>query len=45
MRRLALILLTLWTFLLYGKWITDTLTGYKIYPRSFFSRVEVVTRG
>jgi glycosyltransferase involved in cell wall biosynthesis len=41
----ANLLLTLWTFLLYGKWITDTLTGYKIYPREFFSRVEIVTRG
>jgi len=41
----ANLLLTLWTFLLYGRWITDTLTGYKIYPREFFSRVEIVTRG
>jgi dolichol-phosphate mannosyltransferase len=42
---LANILLTLWTFLLYGRWITDTLTGYKIYPREFFSRVSIVTKG
>ena len=42
---MANLLLTLWTFLLYGRWITDTLTGYKIYPREFFSRVEIVTRG
>ena len=42
---LANILLTLWTFLLYGKWITDMLTGYKIYPRAFFSTVEIITRG
>ncbi len=42
---LANVLLTLWTFLWYGKWITDTLTGYKIYPRSFFSQVDVVTQG
>lgn len=41
----ANVLLTLWTFLLYGKWITDMLTGYKIYPREFFSRVEIITRG
>jgi glycosyltransferase involved in cell wall biosynthesis len=41
----ANVLLTLWTFLLYGRWITDTLTGYKIYQRDFFSQVEIVTRG
>ncbi len=41
----ANVLLTLWTFLLYGRWITDLLTGYKIYPREFFSKVEIVTRG
>jgi dolichol-phosphate mannosyltransferase len=41
----ANVLLTLWTFLLYGRWITDTLTGYKIYPRSFFAEVPIVTRG
>jgi dolichol-phosphate mannosyltransferase len=41
----ANVLLTMWTFLLYGKWITDTLTGYKIYPRGFFSEVEILTRG
>jgi hypothetical protein len=38
-------LLTMWTFLLYGRWITDTLTGYKIYPREFFSTNSVVTHG
>jgi dolichol-phosphate mannosyltransferase len=42
---MANVLLTGWTFLLYGKWITDMLTGYKIYPRDLFSRVEIVTRG
>jgi dolichol-phosphate mannosyltransferase len=42
---MANVLLSLWTFLLYGKWITDMLTGYKIYPREFFSRVDIVTRG
>lgn len=41
----ANVLLALWTFILYGKWITDMLTGYKIYPREFFSHVEIVTRG
>jgi dolichol-phosphate mannosyltransferase len=42
---IANVLLTVWTFMLYGKWITDTLTGYKIYPRNFFSQVDVVTHG
>jgi glycosyltransferase involved in cell wall biosynthesis len=41
----ANVLLTLWTWLLYGKWITDTLTGYKIYPREIFLRTKIVTRG
>ena len=41
----ANLLLTLWTFLLYGKWITDMLTGYRIYPRRVFSRIDVVTTG
>lgn len=42
---LANVVLTVWTALLYGKWITDTLTGYKIYPRQFFSNVPIVTHG
>jgi dolichol-phosphate mannosyltransferase len=42
---LANVVLAVWTFLLYGKWISDVLTGYKIYPRDFFSRVEIVTHG
>jgi glycosyltransferase involved in cell wall biosynthesis len=39
---LAGVLLTGWTFLLYGRFITDTLTAYKLYPthvlRSFVVR-------
>jgi dolichol-phosphate mannosyltransferase len=38
-------LLTLWTFALYGTWITDTLTGYKLYPRQVFDWMNVKTRG
>ncbi len=29
---LAGVLLPAWTFLLYGRWISDTLTAYKLYP-------------
>jgi dolichol-phosphate mannosyltransferase len=33
------------TFALYGVWLTDTLTGYKLYPRAAFERIAIVTRG
>jgi len=33
------------TFLLYGIWISDTLTAYKLYPRSVFSWMKVKTHG
>jgi len=33
------------TFLLYGRWITDTLTGYKLYPTSFLKSIAVRTTG
>ena len=39
------VLLSLVTFLLYGRWITDMLTGYKIYPRSFLNSITVKTAG
>ncbi len=42
---IAGVLLTLWTFLLYGKWITDTLTAYKIYPADFFKKYQMKTKG
>jgi glycosyltransferase involved in cell wall biosynthesis len=42
---IAGVLLSLWTALLYGKWISDTLTAYKIYPRKFFEGVEIKTHG
>jgi len=42
---LAGALLTLWTFLLYGKWITDTLTAYKLYPTGPLKAMQVKTNG
>jgi len=42
---IAGVVLTCWTFLLYGKWITDTLTAYKLYPASVLKSMRVVTRG
>ena len=37
--------LTLLYFMLFGRWITDSLTGYKLYPREFLRRIEVRTDG
>jgi dolichol-phosphate mannosyltransferase len=37
--------LSLLCALLYGRWITDLLTGYKIYPSDFLRSVEVKTAG
>ena len=37
--------LTLWTWLLYGKWITDTLTAYKLYPAPAVRAMRVRTSG
>ena len=42
---LAGMLLTFWTFLLYGKWITDTLTAYKIYPAHILRDFTIKTHG
>jgi dolichol-phosphate mannosyltransferase len=42
---LAGALLSCWTFLLYGVWLSDTLTGYKLYPRAFFRNLKIETRG
>lgn len=42
---LAGVLLTLWTFLLYGKWISDTLTAYKLYPAASIKNFSIKTRG
>jgi dolichol-phosphate mannosyltransferase len=37
--------LTLWTFLLYRRWITDTLTAYKLYPARAVKEMKLKTRG
>ena len=42
---LAGALLTLWTFLLYGRWITDTLTAYKLYTGEAIRRMRIETKG
>jgi dolichol-phosphate mannosyltransferase len=39
------VLLTLWTFLMYGRWITDTLTAYKLYPAGPVKNMKLQTRG
>ncbi len=41
----ANLLLTLVTFFLYGKWVTDTLTGYKVYPRKMVQNFHIKTKG
>jgi dolichol-phosphate mannosyltransferase len=42
---LAGVVLSCWTAILYFKWISDTLTAYKIYPRSAFNTMQVKTYG
>lgn len=42
---IAGVLLTCWTFLLYGRWITDTLTAYKLYPAGILKNMKLKTRG
>lgn len=42
---LAGIFLTLFVFLLFGRWITDTLTGYKIYPTDIIRKMDIMTHG
>jgi glycosyltransferase involved in cell wall biosynthesis len=37
--------LTLWAFLIYGRWITDTLTAYKLYPAKPVKEMKLQTRG
>jgi hypothetical protein len=39
------VLLTLWTALVYGRWITDTLTAYKLYPAQAVKKMEIRTSG
>lgn len=38
-------LLTFWTWLLYWRWISDTLTAYKLYPSSIVKNMRVRTHG
>jgi glycosyltransferase involved in cell wall biosynthesis len=38
-------LLTIWTWMLYGKWITDTLTAYKLYPAAAVRAMNIRTSG
>jgi dolichol-phosphate mannosyltransferase len=42
---LAGVLLTLWTALMYGRWITDTLTAYKLYPGPAVKAMRLRTSG
>ncbi len=42
---LANICLSVWTFLLYGHYLTDTLTGYKVYPRKVLQGFTIQTYG
>ncbi|HYL73938.1 MAG TPA: glycosyltransferase family 2 protein [Bryobacteraceae bacterium] len=42
---LAGIILSLWTALLYARWITDTLTAYKLYPAQVLKAMKLETRG
>ncbi len=42
---LAGVILSLWTALLYGRWITDTLTAYKLYPAPTLKSMKLETRG
>ena len=42
---LAGALLSLWTLLLYGRWISDTLTAYKLYPAPFIKSLKLETSG
>jgi dolichol-phosphate mannosyltransferase len=41
----ACVLLTLWTMLTYGRWITDTLTAYKLYPAGAVKSMKLRTHG
>jgi glycosyltransferase involved in cell wall biosynthesis len=42
---LAGALLTMWTALVYGHWITDTLTAYKLYPAQIVKNLKLKTSG
>jgi dolichol-phosphate mannosyltransferase len=42
---LAGALLSAWTLLWYGRWISDTLTAYKLYPAPFLKKLKLETSG
>jgi dolichol-phosphate mannosyltransferase len=42
---IAGVFLSIWVFILYGRWITDTLTAYKIYPRNIFQEMDIISQG
>lgn len=42
---MAGVILSMWTWLLYRIWISDTLTGYKIYPVGVLKSFKVKTHG
>jgi dolichol-phosphate mannosyltransferase len=42
---LAGVVLSLWTLLLYGRWISDTLTAYKLYPAKVLKQTKIETHG
>jgi glycosyltransferase involved in cell wall biosynthesis len=39
------VLLSCWTCLLYGRWISDTLTAYKLYPAAVLKNLTLETSG
>jgi len=39
------VVLSLWTLLLYGRWISDTLTAYKLYPTKLLKAMKLETHG
>jgi len=41
----ANIFLSIWAFILYGRYITDTLTGYKVYPAKILQNFAIETTG
>ena len=42
---IANIALSIFVLILYRKWISDTLTGYKLYPKDFFNDNEIFSSG
>jgi len=42
---IAGVVLSLWTLLLYGRWISDTLTAYKLYPAKVLKEMKLETSG